>query len=359
MHSSALDSGLLCAGCSPVGITSGASWLPCAPRDEEVGRDILRMELRHLRYVIAAAECGSFRRAAKALGIHESAISRRIRDVEDEIGAALFIRQPSGVSLTIAGQRFFVRARRALNHVSHAAKDAAAVGRGEKGRVRVGIFTSLASGFLADLLRQYVESNPAIRTQVIEGGPAGHIAAIQRHELDVAFLTGEPRAEGCDLTHFWSEKVYVALPRNDHLARKRAINWSDLRDRHFIVSEVDPGPEIHDYLVKHLAELGHHPSVERHVVGRDNLMQLVKIGQGLTLTSEATIGTRFPGVVFRSIANEILPFCCIWSVYNDNPALRRLLSLARALSKPALHNQTQMVSTLLLAHGLLRVVELS
>ena len=49
-----------------------------------------------------------------------------------------------------------------------------------------------------------------------------------------------------------------------------------------LVSETDAGPETHDYLVKHLAELGHHPCVERCGVGRDNLMKLVPLGRGLT-----------------------------------------------------------------------------
>jgi DNA-binding transcriptional LysR family regulator len=293
----------------------------------------MAIELRHLRYVIAAAEHGSFRRAAKALEVQESAVSRRIRDLEDEIGAALFIRHHGGVNLSHAGQSFLNRARKAVRQIGHAMIDAGTFGRGESGVVRIGIFSSLASGFLADLLRAYLAGNPGVRPDLVEGGPSEHIAAVQRHQMDVAFLTGEPIADGCDRAHLWNELVYVALPSDDELVARENISWHDLRDRHFIVSEADPGPEIHDYLVKHLADLGHHPSVERHGVGRDNLMHLVSIGRGLTLTSEATIAAHFPGVVYRPMADEILPFCAIWSPHNDNPALRRLLSLARIMSK--------------------------
>ncbi|WP_163160135.1 helix-turn-helix domain-containing protein [Bradyrhizobium uaiense] len=69
--------------------------------------------LCQLRYVIAAADNGSFRKATIAIGVQESAIGRRIRDLEDEIGAALFVRGSSGVRLTHAGQLFIARARRA------------------------------------------------------------------------------------------------------------------------------------------------------------------------------------------------------------------------------------------------------
>ncbi|WP_243395851.1 LysR family transcriptional regulator [Sphingomonas oleivorans] len=71
-------------------------------------------ELRHLRYFVAAADHGSFRKAGAALGVQESAISRRIRDLEDRLGASLFHRHSGGVFLTQAGQRFLRQARRAL-----------------------------------------------------------------------------------------------------------------------------------------------------------------------------------------------------------------------------------------------------
>lgn len=293
----------------------------------------LTIEMRHLHYVVAAAERGSFRRAAKALKIHESAISRRIRDLEDEIGVALFIRHHGGVDLTHAGKGFLVHARKAIGQIGDAAMDAGSFGRGEAGVVRIGIFSSLASGFLADLIRAYTAGNPGARPDLVEGGPSEHIAAIQRHQTDVAFLTGEPAADGCDRAHLWDERVYVALPSDHELAPRHEISWGDLYNRQFIVSEVDPGPEIHDYLLKHLAKLGHHPSVERHSVGRDNLMHLVALGRGLTLTSEATTAANFPGIVYRTLAGETLPFCAVWSPQNDNPALRRLLSLARTMSE--------------------------
>lgn len=79
-----------------------ASWGTIVPRS--------KIELRHVRYIIAAAESGSFRRAAQDLGVEQSAISRRIRDVEDEIGAKLFRRHSAGVDLTEIGRRFLHQA---------------------------------------------------------------------------------------------------------------------------------------------------------------------------------------------------------------------------------------------------------
>lgn len=293
----------------------------------------MSFELRHLRYVVAAAEHGSFRKAAQALGIQESAVSRRIRDLEDEIGAALFIRHHAGVFPTYAGHQFVGRARKVINQIAYATRDVAVIGRGEEGVVRIGIFSSLASGFLAELIQTYGANHAGVRLEIVEGGPCEHVPAIRQHRLDVAFLTGSPKADDCDVAHLWNERVYVALPSGDDLASRMEIAWDDLRGRAFVVSKAPPGPEIYDYLVKHLADLGISPDIERQAVYRDTLMQIVAGRRKLTLTSEATTAAQFPGVTYRPLTGETLPFSAIWSPRNDNPAFRRLLSLAKIMSR--------------------------
>ena len=66
--------------------------------------------------------------------------------------------------------------------------------------------------------------------------------------------------------------------------------------------------------------------------GQGVALRLVALGRGLTVTSEATTAAQFPGVMFRPIAGELLPFCAVWSPQNDNPALHRLLEMARSMA---------------------------
>lgn len=257
-------------------------------------------------------------------------LSRRIRDMEDELGASLFQRHAGGVRLTIAGERFLGPARKALRHIDTGASDVAAVGRSEEGHVRVGVFSSLASGFLFDLLRQYGTLHPNVRVDPVEGNPAEHVAAVRTLHLDVAFITGTRTWEGCETEHLWCERVFVVLPDDHPLADKAEIGWPELAAERFIVSDVAPGQEVHNFLVAHLSDLGSHPDIQSHHVGRDNMLSLVAVGRGITLTSEATIVAKFPGITYRELAGEVLPFSMVWSARNDNPACRRLLSMARA-----------------------------
>ena len=78
----------------------------------------MKIVLGNLRYVVAAAEKCSFRQAAAELGLWESTITRGIRELEDEIGVALFIRHPGGVKLTNAGSKFLSHARMAVSRSS-------------------------------------------------------------------------------------------------------------------------------------------------------------------------------------------------------------------------------------------------
>ncbi len=293
------------------------------------------VRLRQLRYFVASADYGSFRKAAAALSIQESSISRRIRDLEDDLGASLFQRSHGGVRLTVAGQEFMPSARHALRQIDIGVTRVASIGRAEEGVLNVGIFSSLASGFLFDLLGGFGRQHPKVRVHLVDGDPAEHVAAVRNLDLDVAFVTGAGPWDGCETEQLWFEHVFVVLPEGHPLAAKAALAWSDIARERFIVSDAPPGPEIHDYLVAHLSDLGRHTDIEFQKVGRDNLLSLVALGRGLTLTSEATIGAQFRGIVYRQLAGEVLPFSVVWSARNDNPASRRLLSMARATAAKA------------------------
>jgi DNA-binding transcriptional LysR family regulator len=284
---------------------------------------------------LIVAECLSFRRAATVLGVRQSTVSRRVRALEDKLGVSLFERHSGGVRLTAAGNRFLDRARFALVQLEHAVDSAGAAGRGESGTLRVGIVSSMAAGFLRELVHSYVERHPDVGLQISEGGLREHVALISKGRVDVAFVMGTPAIPNCDIAQFWTERLFVALPAGHPLCEREQVEWQDLHEERFIVRQSDAGLAIHDHVIKRLADLGHHPSVQRLDVGRETLVHLVALGLGIGFTSEAAIAMSFPGVIFRPIAGdaEILPFSAVWSPSNDNPAFRRFLSLARVMAK--------------------------
>lgn len=300
-----------------------------------VAQELIRLpiKIRHIQYVIAAADHGSFRRAAAMLGVRESAISRCIRNIEDEVGAALFVRSNQGVKLTYAGRRFVYHTQIAIDEVGRAAQGVSAIGRAEDGVVRIGILSPMVSGFLAELFRDYGASHAGVRLNFIDNVPPDYRAAVRQHRLDVIFASGNAGLPDCDALHLWSEQLFIVLPARHRLAALSEITWCDLHGETFVFGEMQPGSDFSDYLTRRFAISGIQPITERHSVGRDNLMQIVSLGRGLTLVTEAVTVMRFPGVIYRPLAGEELPFSAVWSPKNDNPALRAMLSLARKMSK--------------------------
>ena len=291
------------------------------------------IQVRHINYVIAAADHGSFRRAAAALGVHESAISRRIRDLEIRLGAALFIRSAGGVQLTQAGKTFVQRGRQAMTQIGLARSEVGALGRGEAGEIKIGILSAVGAGFLSELISDFGAANATVRMTFVDGDQAEHVGALRLGELDIAFVTGNAEWPECETEQMWTERVYVALPEQHPLAAKEEVSWQDIGAERLIVSDVPPGPEIHDYLIQRLAELARHPLIEHHNVGRFNLLSLVALGRGLTLASEGVALTEIAGLQFRPMVDAALPYSAVWSQQNDNPAFLRLLGLARSMAQ--------------------------
>ncbi|WP_332686915.1 LysR family transcriptional regulator [Bosea sp. (in: a-proteobacteria)] len=116
----------------------------------------LSLDLRHLKYAMLAVEHGSFRRAADALNLSQSTVSRRIQLLEHRIGIALFERTRSGVRPTTAGERFIREAAIGAGQLRQAVDSMAMAQRGHFGELRIGLMASLATGFFADRLAHSV-----------------------------------------------------------------------------------------------------------------------------------------------------------------------------------------------------------
>jgi DNA-binding transcriptional LysR family regulator len=295
----------------------------------------LTLDLRYLRYVVAAAEHGSFRQTALALDVSQSTVSRRIRLIEHRLGFDVFRRDRKGAHLTSAGENFLKEAVPGMTQLRRAVQLATARLRGEAGELNVGILASLATGFLHLVLKEFREQHPGVKITLYEGTAEQSLHRLALGGLDIAFVTGEPVLPGHTAEVLWNERIFFVLPANHALASKAELTWQDVRGEVFVVSSGGPGPEIRDYLIKHLADIGLRPSIDVHDVSRESLIDLVAIGYGLTLTSTSAVRPSIGGIVFRALTGgaEELPSSAVWSPSNGNPALQNLLKLAKDVAR--------------------------
>jgi DNA-binding transcriptional LysR family regulator len=267
--------------------------------------------------------------------VQESTLSRHVRELEEQLGVSLFERDGTGVRVTNAGIDFFQSIEGPVHQIQDAASSASAAGRGAIGRLNVGILSSMATGFLRELIQIYRARHPNVTVRILEGASADNITAVRNRRLDIAFIVDTTEAKGCDKVTLWTERIFAVLPQQHALSRKSVIDWTDLQSEQIIVRQSERDPVLCERLTRCLSGGGQIPVVQKLNVGRENLMNLVAIGGGIGLTSEATTATPFPKVAFRPIAGDdaLLQFSAAWLPHHDNPALRQFLSLARRMAK--------------------------
>jgi LysR family transcriptional regulator, benzoate and cis,cis-muconate-responsive activator of ben and cat genes len=151
------------------------------------------MELRHLRYFVAVAEAENVSRAALKLHVSQPALSRQIRDLEDELGFRLLERTAKSVSLTEAGRVFLDESRAVLQRADDAIRVARAAASGGHGELHVGYAPTLAARILPATLRAFQATTPGVRVKLHDLSTEEMLAGLRDERLQVALCARQRR----------------------------------------------------------------------------------------------------------------------------------------------------------------------
>src|SRR4029077_8173168 len=121
-----------------------------------------------------------------------------------------------------------------LEQLDRASNVAEAAGRGATGQLSIGIRSSIAAGFLRELIEKYSGQHPDVAIQLVEGASTEQISLIRQRHLDVAFVADTSEAADCDVAPLWSGRLFVGLPDNHPLGNLKTVEWKALRKEHFI-----------------------------------------------------------------------------------------------------------------------------
>jgi len=298
------------------------------------------IELRQLRYLIAAAEAGSFSRAARTLNIKQATLSRHILDVEKRLGMALFDRKTRGATLTKDGETYLRTAQRIVVEWEELNAWVRSTRNGEAGRLAVGFYTSFSAGNLRATLSEFGERHPEVKLWGFERDRKMLLAGIENGLLDIAIMIGEIPYPGLMSRSFWSERILVAMPEDHPLASREPIQWTDLTGEHFLLTQRDPGPEACNMLLGKLGMPGYSPEIDMEDIGRDTMLSVIALGAHISIVAESALGIHVPGVVFREVhetnGHTRIGFSGYWREDNENAVLHRFLDfVAVRYSMPA------------------------
>ena len=289
------------------------------------------MELRHLRYFVAVGEEEHFGRAAERLHVVQPALTRQIRQLEDEVGCALFERLKRGVRLTEAGKSFLGEARRLLSDLGHGVDRTRLVAQGKVGRLRVGFSdTATYSGELPFILRNFRARWPDVRLELFPSSSVVAGEQLRRREVDVAFVYVVPTGLRELKTQTISvERWVLALPRAHPLVKIKRVKLRDLIREPFVWFPRSVAPPLYDRVLAACHAAGLTLNIVQEVNNPTTMLSLVAGGIGVTFTITSAEKTKPDSVVLRTVDDlrVTAELSAIWRGDNKVPALLKFIEL--------------------------------
>jgi DNA-binding transcriptional LysR family regulator len=206
------------------------------------------MELRHIRYFLAVAEYLNFSKAAQQLHIAQPPLSRQIRQLEDDLGVALFVRNKRRVLLTKAGRVFLDEARKLVVQAGHATEAARHAQKGESGFVRIGIASGLG-GVVSRVVANHCQLFPAVNIECKDVFSSSQSALLHKREIDIGFLRPPIDQINLSCELLFDEEFVVVLPRTHRLARRKSLRLKEIADEPLIIFDRSFSSGLYDKIL--------------------------------------------------------------------------------------------------------------
>jgi DNA-binding transcriptional LysR family regulator len=293
-----------------------------------------QVELRHLRYFVAVAEHGGFRRAAKRLHVTQPPLSQSIAQLEKRLDVALLVRTPAGVELTSAGESFLRDARLLLADLDRAVEAARRAGAGRTGLVRLGFVGSAAYPFVPDVISAFRVSHPGVEVRLRELSTNEQLEALAAGALDVG-LARSPLVAPVDLDvePVAREPILAALPAAHALAGESEVRLDALATEPFVMFPREQAPGFFDDLVDRVAATGTAPRIVQEAREMQTIVALVASGLGVSLVPASVAVLALPHVAYRPIIGEpVTELALVWLREVSNPAVTEFRTAAVEVS---------------------------
>lgn len=309
------------------------------------------MELRHLRYFIAAAEEEHFGRASERLFVTRPAVSQLIADLEDELGTPLFERLAHRVKLTAAGRALLPRLKAIMNDLDDALIMTKRVGQGKTGSLNIGYgsLTLLHSLFRATIKR-FHETYPDVTLSLFQMSTNEHPRALAEGRIHAGFMHFGPGRELSGMRPDDNEAdrdqtvldwipiqqggLGVAVPKEHPIARRKSVTLADLADERFVVVPRSTSSPGYGPLYALCRKAGFEPNIVQEVGTVTTQLDLVSVAMGIGLITTGRNFTYPPSLRVVPLEGVDYPTTFIfgWIKGRKEPTVDRMIEIITSLS---------------------------
>lgn len=251
------------------------------------------MEIHQLRYFVAVAEEGSFSRAAAREHVAQPSLSQQIQKLEAEMDHRLFDRLSRSVVLTEAGKCLLEYARKILVEIAESRRCLDDLKSDVAGRLAVGAIPTMAPYVLPKLIGDFQTRYPKVDLEILEDTTERLASKLEEGTLDIAIMSTCQQSPALEPHPLGKEALFVLLPNQHRLAKKKKISWSDLKSEKFLLLH-----EVHCLSAQVCQLLATHnlrPELALRGAQIATIAQMVATGMGVSLVPQMMIENDLPG----------------------------------------------------------------
>ncbi len=286
------------------------------------------IELRHLKYFVAVARELSIGRAAVALNISQPPLTRQIQQLEEDLGAKLFVRSVKGVELTDAGRTLYDEARNILSLVDLASERARRAAQGLIGRLDVGIFGSGMYDIIPRVLRKFRAAFPEVKIVLHPMTKGEQVEALRQRRINAGFNRLVPRYADIAARVVMWERLHIVVPEASPFATRNEISIAELAGEPFVLFPKVARPNFNDFVASLCQRHGFAPHIAQEVGEAVTGVALVASGFGVCIVPESVKYFKAGGVVYVPMKESpptMLDVTCLYSLEDRSPVLEEFL----------------------------------
>ena len=251
------------------------------------------LELRQIKYFIEVAKREHVTDAANALHVAQSAVSRQIFNLEEELGVDLFIREGRSIKLTMFGKAFLERIEQAMNVIDDAQQIVEEYTDPERGTVHIGFPSSLATYMLPTAISAFRNKYPHVKFALNQGSHHYLKEAVVKGDVNIALVAPVPvKQQKTKGTILFTEDLVALMPKKHPLAREKSLTLNQLRHDSFIL--FPEGFILREIVDKACQQFGFKPNMSFEGEDIDAIKGLVSAGLGISLVPEITLVDNIP-----------------------------------------------------------------
>ncbi len=244
------------------------------------------MELQQLEYFRVVARTQHVTQAAEELGITQPALSRAMARLERDLGAALFDHRGRSVKLNRYGEAFLRHVERALGAIEEGRRELTDLSDRDAGVIAFGFAHALGTRVVPDLIAAFRQQHPRARFQLLQNASHIILAELEAGDVDLALVSPvPPTSERIESIELASEELFLVVPHDHRLAKRRTVRLAELRDDTFVCLRQGYGLRT---LTDHFcAQAGFAPKIAFEGEEIATLRGLVAVGLGVAIIPAA------------------------------------------------------------------------